>query len=87
MDRLKRASRLVLLSKVRDGLMWLGGSYNEEEIDKLLPYLGIIQMRDVVHMTLNGKGIADSCSDVVCALKRARLYALKKRKSIVDHVL
>lgn len=86
MDRLKRASSLVLIPKICDGLMWLGSIYNGGEINKLLPYLRITQMREVVHMIMNGKGIAESCSDVVCTMKTWRC-ALKKRKPILDHLV
>lgn len=44
-------------------------------------------MREVVHMIMNGKGIAESCSNVVCSTKSLRMYALKKRKLILDHLI
>lgn len=71
---------MVLLSKICDEPTWLGSRYNGEEINKLLPYLDITQMREVVHMVMNGKGLAESCSDVVCAMKSLRMCALEKSK-------
>lgn len=43
-------------------------------------------MREVVHMIMNGKGIAESCSDIVCTMKTWRC-ALKKRKPLLDHLV
>lgn len=67
--------------------MWLGSRYNGDNVNKLLPYLDIAQMREAVHVVMNGKGIAENSSDIVCAMKSLQMYTLKKRKCILDPVV
>lgn len=52
-----------------------------------MAYLDITQVREIVPVIMNWKRIAEICSDTVCTMKSLRLYALKKRQPILDHVV